>query len=254
MLDDHFLLGAGFGQLLLVLGRPLAERFQLTDDPGVLRSDPAVRIQHHDDLLEALRPEEHLDEPGRFAVHVEVAESGPDARLRFLDAAFRADEISPGRVEFGADLFELVVGAVPALRGVADLGVELMHLLEDRLRLSPLLLDRRGRGRADRAEQGKENPGETEDREREADSETGAAGSPAGMGERHTASSENDKDTASAQGRSPVRAGEEAAQEERRGEPADATAAAAAPAEPARPAAGRSKQRPAISAGSRSGG
>ena len=72
----------------------VSELLDLGEDPRVLARDPLDRVQPRDDVVEALRPEQHLERRVAVTVHVEVAEALGDAALRDVQALASSDQVA----------------------------------------------------------------------------------------------------------------------------------------------------------------
>ena len=96
------------------------------EDPRVLARDALDRVEPRDDVVEALRAEDHLERRVALAVDVQIAEALGDAPLRDDEALPRGDEVLGVRREVAVDPVELDVRVV----------VRLDRLLEARVKLS----------------------------------------------------------------------------------------------------------------------
>ncbi len=124
-------------------------------DPRVLARDALDGVEPRDDVVEALRAEDHLERRVALPVDVQVAQSLGDALLRDDEALLRRGEVLRVRREVGVDLSELDVRVVPGLDRLLELGVHAVDLGHDRLGLLALRGDRLPRCRSN----GKQEPG-----------------------------------------------------------------------------------------------
>jgi hypothetical protein len=107
-----------------------AERSDLGDDPGILGGDAVRRVQPIDELVEARRPEEHLDQRV-LARRVELDEPLLEVRLRSPEVrAGDTKALGVDPLPFD-DRVELDLRGVVGVDGVVELGVNLLDLGED---------------------------------------------------------------------------------------------------------------------------
>ena len=167
-IGDHLRLpravGAELGTTRLHL---VAEPAHVLQDLCVLSTDPLCHVEAIEEVVEALRAEDHLDRAGGVAVDVERAQTLGDVPLRSDEARPGDHEVPAVRLEVRVDLAELDVREVVRLRRMPELRIELLDLREDSLRLCPLRRDRRvrrGRPGDDQQERRKRRERQNEER------------------------------------------------------------------------------------------
>ena len=143
--DDPRLVGARLLEVLATCLDLLAVLLDRVQDPRVLARDALDRVEPGDDVVEALRAEDHLERRVALAVDVEVAEALLDALLRDDEALPGGREVLRVRHEVGVDAIELDVRVVPRLDRRLELVVHALDLGDDRLGLGTLRLDRSAR-------------------------------------------------------------------------------------------------------------
>jgi len=104
----------------------------------VLPADALGHVETVEQVVEALRAEDHLDGAARVTVDVERTQPFRDVHLRCAEARPRDPEMPAVRLQVGVDLRELDVREVVRLRRMPEARVEGTDLRQHRLRLLAL--------------------------------------------------------------------------------------------------------------------
>ncbi len=145
--DELSLLGVLGGELVLLCAHELAERDHLAEHLGVLVGDAVDGVEVAQEVVEALRAEEHVERRVLLVGRVERDEPRRQHLLRAPEVVARDVEVVAVHLLVVLDLAELVLGAVVRLDLLPELLVDLVDLGEHGLGLRLLRADRRIGGR-----------------------------------------------------------------------------------------------------------
>ena len=139
--DDLRLAGAVAAELRTALAHLVPELPDVLQHLCVLPADALGHVEAVEQVVEALRAEDHLDRAARVAVDVEGAQPLRDVHLRRTEARPRDHEMPSVRLQVGVDLRELDGREVVRLRRVTEPRVEVTDLRQHRLSLLALRRD-----------------------------------------------------------------------------------------------------------------
>jgi len=118
-----------------------AERLHVTDNRGALIVHAVDVVETTEQIVEARRPEQHLDRRVRIDRRVDAGCLAGQVDLRTLEVDLRNDQLVTGALQVASDPRELHVREVPALDHSRELHVDRVDLRNDPLRFGLLPRD-----------------------------------------------------------------------------------------------------------------